>query len=95
MEKTPVRIIAFQEDGMFIAHCVDHDIAASAVSLDAAIRRLRLTVEAERVYAEQHDKAIFEGVGRAPQYVTDMFDAAYLNVSSDGAKQVPPFRLAA
>lgn len=97
MEKTPVKIIAFQEDGLFVAHCVDYDIAASAEKLDKAISRLRLTVEAEKARADKRGLPHFHGIGPAPEYVRAMYEAATMNVRTGAptAEQETDFKLAA
>ena len=93
MDHTPVKIIAFLDEGLYVAHCVDHNIAACAEKLDVAIARLRLTVEAEKQYAEHHGLEPFAGIGPAPAYIKDMYAKASMNVRTDN--EDAEFKLAA
>ena len=62
-----IRVIVFQEEeGAWVAHCVDYDIATQAPDLPTLRRRLELTMQAELQQSmERHGKP-FAGIGPAP-----------------------------
>ena len=86
-----LRVIVFDDGGLFVAQCLDHDIVAQAESLDEALDRLELTIEAEIAMRASSD---LNGIPRAPNYYQELWKnpslkIARVNVAVDNC--VPPF----
>lgn len=78
-----VRVVAFQEDGVWVAHCVEYDICVQANDLAQARRRMTVALTQEaKITQEKHGEA-FKGIGPAPDYFEAMFERAEASLQSD------------
>jgi hypothetical protein len=71
-----IRAVAFEKDGMWIAHCLEYSLVSYAESLkelpNELLRQLIVQVEADL----KAGRAPLDGFKRAPKRYWDMFDAA-------------------
>lgn len=71
-----IRVIAYREDEMWVAQCLEYDISAQGHSFQACMRRLTATVNAESEYTLKRHGSEFATIDSAPQTYFDMFEAA-------------------
>ncbi len=66
-ESEAIRVIVFQDNGMWVAQCLEHDIGAQAPDIDTLNARLEVVLRAEfKTSMEKHGKP-FEGIEPAPE----------------------------
>ena len=71
-----LRILVFQEDGIWVGQCVEYDIGAQGRSISEMARRLIAAIEAEEKFSrERHGKA-FSGIPAASAHVANLWDNA-------------------
>ena len=76
-----LRIIAFQEDGGWVAQCLEHDISAQGTDFDTAIARLVTTVNVEAQFTTREHGQAFAGIDPAPQFFADMYESVGAQLS--------------
>ena len=69
MATQQLRVVVFQEEGAWVAHCLEYDIGAQAPDLDALQRRFNLTMQIELEESVRRHGAPFAGIETAPQYI--------------------------
>jgi hypothetical protein len=69
-----IRVIAFQDSGMWVAQCLEYDIGAQAADLDTLRDRLEATLRAEYLESMERHKKPFAGIGPAPDRFHRMWD---------------------
>ena len=69
-----INVIVFQEEGAWVAHCVEVDICVQAPDLTSLQRRLDLTVRAELHQSMQRFGRPFAGIARAPDYIRERWN---------------------
>lgn len=75
-----LRILVFQEDGIWVGQCVEYDIGAQGRSISEMATRLIAAIEAEeQLGRERHGKA-FSGIPAAPAHVANLWDNAEGNL---------------
>ena len=80
-----LRILVFQEDGIWVGQCVEYDIGAQGRSISEMAKRLVAAIEAEeQISRERHGEA-FRGIPAAPAHVADLWDNADGNL--EGIRQ--------
>ncbi len=67
-EATRIRVVIFQEAGMWVAQCREYDIGAQAASVDKLHERLSVAIEAERQESMARNGRPFAGIAPAPEY---------------------------
>ncbi len=66
-ESETVRVILFQDNGMWVAQCLEYDIGAQADDIDTLNARLEVVLRTEfNASMEKHGKP-FAGIDPAPQ----------------------------
>jgi hypothetical protein len=66
-EAKTIRVIVFQDNGMWVAQCLEHDIGAQAEDIDTLSARLEVVLRAEfNASMEKHGKP-FVGIDPAPE----------------------------
>ncbi|MEQ1726075.1 MAG: hypothetical protein ABL882_09140 [Sphingopyxis sp.] len=71
-----VRVVAFQEDGVWVAHCVEYDICVQANDLAQARRRMTVALTQEAAITTTKHGTAFAGLDRAPDYFESMYQEA-------------------
>lgn len=72
--KTDWQVVAFQEDGMWVAQCLTHDIAAQANTFEGAIDSLKAIATRYAELAIAAGKVPFEDFEEAPAGFRKMYD---------------------
>jgi len=68
-----IRVIVFQEGGLWVAQCLEHDIGAQAADVDTLISRLEVALKAELKESMRHGKPL-AGIDPAPERFHRMWD---------------------
>lgn len=69
-----LRVVVFQDCGLWVAQCLEHDIGAQAADIDTLMARLEVTVKAEIAESiERHGKP-FAGIAAAPERFHQMWE---------------------
>lgn len=69
-----IRVIVFQDDGQWVAQCLEFDIGAQAADLDTLSDRFKVVLAAEfKESMERHGKP-FEGIDPAPERFVAMWE---------------------
>lgn len=84
-----LRVVVFQEDGFWVAQCLEHDIGAQAPSLDELQKRFELTVRAEAMHTLEATGAPLRGIDPAPRYFHDLWDRCRDSLKTAGQAEVP------
>lgn len=95
MDSRQIRAVIFQDEGVWIAQCIDYDIAAQAPTLSDVRRRLMMTINLERDYTLEKTGEEFGGIAPAPQYFHKLYHAAAGFFQPDGAPETMELRMAA
>ena len=82
MTTQQLRVVVFQEQGAWVAHCIEYDIGAQAPDLKSLQRRFDLTLKVELEESIRRHGTPFGGIDAAPPYIPAMWD-----------EQGPTFRL--
>ncbi len=61
-----IRVVVFQDSGVWVAQCLEYDICAQAGDLDTLHGRLEVAVNAERAAREHLGEGSFSGLDKAP-----------------------------
>ena len=69
MDDNQMRIIAYEEGGMWVAQCLEHDISAQADTISKVKKRLLATIAAEA-------KDGLDRIGPAPEHFQSMWNDA-------------------
>ena len=69
-----LRVVVFQDNGMWVAQCLEHDIGAQGADFDTLMARLEVTVKAElKESLEKHGQP-FKGIAPAPERFQQMWE---------------------
>lgn len=63
-----IRVLIFEEQGAFVAQCLDYDICAQGSDLETARANLMETLDAEAQEGVRAHGAPFAGIGPAPAH---------------------------
>ncbi len=61
-----IRAVVFKEGDLYVAQCLEYDIATQAPDLDTLLDRLDLTLEAECAITMERTGKPFDGIAPAP-----------------------------
>lgn len=89
-EPIRLRIVAFQDGDMWVAQCLEYDIATQADSMDTLVARMDDTLCAEAEYTNEQHGEPFAGLDPAPDLFNVMFETATAALKSEN-----DFRIAA
>jgi hypothetical protein len=67
-----VRVVVFREADVYVAQCIEYDIATQAKDLSTLIERLDLTIDAECAMSRERGEAPFANIPPAPNYFHDL-----------------------
>jgi hypothetical protein len=84
MTTNPLNIVVFQEEGAWVAHCVEFDICAQAHDLKTLQRRIDLTIKLELQESIRRNGAPFAGIGPAPEYIKQRWEESRRGFTSSG-----------
>lgn len=76
-----VRVVVFREGDVYVAQCIEYDIATQAADLDALLERLDLTLDAECAMSRERGGAPFAGIAPAPNYFHDLWDKRSISIA--------------
>ncbi len=87
--ETAIRAIVFKEGDVYVAQCLEYDIAAQAKDIAPLLDRLALTLEAEFATCEARGMAPLDCIAPAPNYYHGLWakrtvDLARTNVPLPG-----------
>jgi hypothetical protein len=69
-----VRVVVFHEEGMYVAQCLEYDIATQAPDIEAVLDRLDLTIEAECQMSMEETGKTLNGIAPAPIYFHQLWE---------------------
>lgn len=97
---TQIRTVVFREEDVYVAQCIDYDIATQATDIDALLDRLELTIEAEWEMSLDCGETPFSRTPPAPNYFHKLwergsFQITRLNVPIDALRIDAKFAKAA
>jgi hypothetical protein len=75
-EKT-IRVIVFREGDLYVAQCLEYDIATQAKSIESLIDRLELTLDAEFSLCEEQGKQPHKAIPPAPNYYHGLWETRF------------------
>ena len=70
----PIRVVVFRDGDLYIAQCIEVDIGAQGKSVDEAMKRVRIAINAESREAAANGKDLFD-IGPAPSAFHAMFQS--------------------
>lgn len=70
-----IRAIVYREGDVYVAQCIEYDIATQASDIETLLDRLELTIEAEFEACEEAGKAPKECICPAPVYYHELWGA--------------------
>jgi predicted RNase H-like HicB family nuclease len=76
MKTLEIRAIALQEDGWWVAQCLEYDIATQARTLADLERDLQQMIETHILLGRERGRPPFESIGKAPDRFWKMWDKA-------------------
>src|SRR5574343_1253049 len=68
-----IRVVVFREEELWVAHCVEYDIATQARSMPELRSRLEATLSAELAHSVKQGAEAFAGIPAAPAYIEEMW----------------------
>jgi|GraSoiStandDraft_11_1057310.scaffolds.fasta_scaffold1097691_1 hypothetical protein len=69
-----LRVIVYREGDVYVAQCLEHDIATQGSDIPAALERLDLTIDAECAISKETGGKAFERIPSAPNYFHTLWD---------------------
>src|SRR5262245_11805331 len=73
-DKISIRVIMFQDDGLWVAQCLEHDIGAQAPDVDTLMSRLEVVLTAECKESVERNNEPFAGIDPAPERFHQMWE---------------------
>jgi hypothetical protein len=95
MAMQQLRVVVFQEEGAWVAQCLEYDIGAQAPDLNTLKRRFDLTLRVELEESMRRRGEPFGGIDAAPTYIQAMWDQPGTGFRVSGsveAGSLPPAR---
>lgn len=69
-----LRVVVYRDGDMYIAQCLEMDIATQARDLDTLLERLDLTIDAECASSKERGESPFKGIAPAPNYFHGLWE---------------------
>jgi hypothetical protein len=63
-----LRVVVYREGDVYVAQCIEYDIATQAHDIDSLLERLDLTLDAECAMSKDRTGKPFDGIPPAPNY---------------------------
>lgn len=70
----PIRVIVLKDSGVFVAQCLEVDIAAQGKTEAEALSRLRVAFNAEVAEAKEQGKSVMS-IGPAPGHIHALYNS--------------------
>jgi hypothetical protein len=67
-------VIVYPEGDLFVAQCLEKDIATQARDIPTLLERLDLTIDAECAAARERGEELFSKIGAAPNYFHELWE---------------------
>jgi hypothetical protein len=83
-----IRAVVFQEDRMWIAQCLEYDIAVQADGVEELRRRLYGTLQAELQASIDDGDKPFGGIGPAPDRFFQLWEKCSTSLKLDDAPTI-------
>jgi hypothetical protein len=83
-----LRVVVFQEEGAWVAQCLEFDIGAQAPDFKTLLRRFDLTMKVELEESIRRSGIPFAGIDPAPPYLQAMWEQDSPKPRMSGAVQV-------
>ena len=80
-DERQIRAIVFKEGEMYVAQCLEYDIATQAPDIEALLDRLDLTIEAEFAACEEDGRLPKNSIGAAPVYYHELWENRAVSIS--------------
>jgi len=77
-----VRAIVYRDSGLYIAQCIEHDIAAQGEDIEDVMAKLDLTIEAEMAACEERGLVLKDCIAPAPAYFHGLWAKANVKLTS-------------
>ncbi|MGH6850070.1 MAG: hypothetical protein ACREDD_06440 [Methylocella sp.] len=87
MNQIIISAIAFHDEGVWVAQCIEHDIAVSAETLPKLRRAFEKAVVANICVNEELGRSGLDGIPPAPSHFRDLFENADIDLHP--IKQTP------
>lgn len=72
--KKRIRVVLFQEEGQWVAQCLEYDIAAQGTTIDEAQNEWARTFKGYIALSEENNVEPLQGVPKAPDFYEEEFD---------------------
>ena len=76
-----LRVIVFREGDVYVAQCIEYDIAAQGATIESVIDRLELTIDAEFAFCGEDGKEPRESISPAPVYYHKLWEDRMFNIN--------------
>ncbi len=73
-ETITLRVIVFQDDGLWVAQCLEHDIGAQATDVDTLMARFEVVMKAECKTSIENGTMLLAGIPPAPERFQNMWE---------------------
>lgn len=74
MHTDTLRVIVFQDNGLWVAQCLEYDIGAQANDVDTLMSRLEVAIKSEFKESIEQNGKPFAGIDPAPPRFHDMWE---------------------
>ena len=91
-----VRVVVFREEDMYVAQCLEFDIATQAPDIEGVLDRLDLTIEAECQMSKEATGEPFSGIPPAPVYFHHLWEKGSVAITRKNLsveRHFPPFNV--
>lgn len=69
-----IRAIVFNEGTLWVAQCIEYDIAVQANDVPSVLDKLQLTIDAEHATCADEGKRMCDCIAPAPNYYHDLWE---------------------
>lgn len=76
-----LRVVVYREGDVYIAQCLEMDIATQARDLDTLLERLDLTIDAECAMSVERNGGPFDGIPPAPNYFHGLWEKRSMSLT--------------
>lgn len=76
-----LRVIVYRDGDVYVAQCIEHDIATQGSDIPAVLERLDLTIDAECAMSKDKGAKPFENIPCAPNYFHRLWDKRSLTLT--------------
>ncbi len=91
-----VRVVVFREEDMYVAQCLEFDIATQAHDIEGVLDRLDLTIEAECQISLEATGKPLNGIAPAPIYFHQLWEKGSVAITRKNLsleRHIPSFNV--